>query len=373
MKKAFFLTAAFLFTMSFSFLSAENSFLSQAFKKSPLKDKADNRAVHQIQDSFNDVYNLYKDSIVYISTERTIKVNRFNPFMDDPMLREFFGYREKSPQVKKTRGLGTGFVLTSDGYICTNNHVVQNVDSVKVTIADKTYSAKIVGTDSFVDIALLKVDAGSIFKPVYMGDSNKVRVGDFVVAIGNPFGLDRTFTTGVVSGKGRKKLDGMDNVHIQTDASINPGNSGGPLINIDGEVIGVNRAIYSKSGGNIGIGFAIPINIALNSINELKKYGKVKRGYIGLVPSVLTDEYAKELGLKNKEGVIVGKLLKNGPAHKAGLEVGDVILEVDGTPVHSSSELISIVTKKKIGKTIKVLVYRDRERVNFWITVQERP
>jgi len=374
MKKAVFVTVFMVISLSFSFLSAENSFLSQAFKRSPLKDKSENRVIHQLQDAYHDVYELYKDSVVYISTERTVKAKNFNPFMDDPMLREFFGYKGKSsPSVRKARGLGTGFVITADGYICTNNHVVKNVDKVKVTIAGKTYDAKIIGSDSFVDIALLKVKQKARFKPVYIGNSDKVKVGDFVAAIGNPFGLDKTYTTGVVSGRGRKKLDGLNNIHIQTDASINPGNSGGPLINIDGEVIGVNRAIYSKSGGSIGIGFAIPINVALDSLKQLKKYGKVKRGYIGVGPVIMTKAYARQLGLKKPQGVLIGRVLRAGPAAKAGIEVGDVILKIDEKPVNSAVDLISVITKKKIGSTVKVLVYRDKQKTNFWVTITERP
>ncbi len=372
MKKAFVTTFFAAIVISFSFLSAENSFLSQAFKQSPLKNNPKNQAIHAMQDSFRNVYNLYKDSIVYISTERTIKVKNLDPF-DDPIVREFFGYRGKHPSTRKSKGLGTGFVLTSDGYICTNNHVVKNVDKVNVTISGKTYKAKIVGTDPRVDIALLKVEGKGRFKPVYLGNSSKLEVGDFVIAIGNPFGLDKTFTTGVVSARGRTKLDGFGNSHIQTDASINPGNSGGPLINIDGEVVGVNRAIYSRTGGNIGIGFAIPINVALNSLRQIKKYGKVRMAYIGVVPVVLTKEYAKELGFKKKRGVLIGRLVKNGPAQKAGLKVGDVILSVDGKSIRSPRDLILLISKMKIGKTAKFLVYRKGQKTNFWVTLGERP
>ena len=251
-----------------SYVMSNPSFLSEAEKISPLK-KNNKSSAHELQNTFHAIYNLYKDSVVFISTERTVNVRGFNPFVDDPIFREFFGMRD-APKTRKDTGLGTGFIITSDGYICTNSHVVQNVDSVTVTVSDKTFKAEIVGLDKVTDIALLKIQGKGNFKPVYFGNSDDVKVGDFVVAIGNPFGLDKTFTTGVVSATSRKQLDEMGNSHIQTDAAINQGNSGGPLINLDGEVIGVNRAIYSNAGGNIGIGFAIPVNSAKETIIKLK-------------------------------------------------------------------------------------------------------
>ena len=296
---------------------SDSSFISETERKSPLK-KNNKTAAYELQNAFHEIYNQYKDSVVFISTEKTVNAMGFNPFVDDPVFREFFGMKD-APKTRKARGLGTGFIISSDGYICTNWHVVQNVDTVTVTVSDKTFKAEVIGLDKVTDIALLKIQGQGNFKPVYFGNSEDVKVGDFVVAIGNPFGLDKTFTSGVVSGTGRKQLDETGNSHIQTDAAINQGNSGGPLINLDGEVIGVNRAIYSSAGGNIGIGFAIPINNARDTIIELKKYGKVKRGFIGIEMSPLTEEMAAKLGLKNNQGVLVMNAIKNAPAAKSGI------------------------------------------------------
>ena len=351
----------------------ESSFISETEKRSPLKKN--NRSIaHELQNTFHDIYNQYKDSVVFISTEKTVNVNMrgFNPFMDDPVFREFFGMKD-APKTRKDIGLGTGFIISSDGYICTNSHVVQNVDSITVTVSDKKYKAEIIGLDKVTDIALLKIQGKGHFKPVHFGNSEDVRVGDFVVAIGNPFGLDKTFTSGVVSGTGRKQLDEVGNSHIQTDAAINQGNSGGPLINLDGEVIGVNRAIYSSAGGNIGIGFAIPINSAKETIIELKKYGKVKRGFIGVGMSPLSEEMASKLGLKNNHGVVVVNIVKDGPAAKSGIQEGDVIIKVDDKPIADGIELTNIIGAKHIGTKVKITAWRNKAPMNFQVTIQERP
>lgn len=353
-------------------LMGESSFILETEKKSPLK-KSETSLIHELQNTYHDIYNQYKDSVVFISTEKTINVKGFNPFMDDPVFREFFGLKENAPKTRKARGLGTGFIISSDGYICTNYHVVRNVDTVTVSVADKSYEAEIIGSDMITDIALLKIKGKGQFKPVYFGNSEDVKVGDFVLAIGNPFGLDKTFTSGVVSGTGRRQLDEMGNSHIQTDAAINQGNSGGPLINLDGEVIGVNRAIYSSSGGNIGIGFAIPINAAKETLIELKKYGKVKRGYIGVGMSPLTEDIAKKIGLPNNRGVLVGNLVQDSPALRAGVKEGDVITMIDDKSVMNGMELIRKISTKKIGESVKLTLWRNRDIINVWVTVKERP
>ncbi len=348
-----------------------DSFLEDAEKPSPLKNSES--PAHVLQKTFRDIYDLYRDSVVFISTEKTVKTRYSNPFMDDPFFKRFFGEVPNREQTRKLKGLGTGFIISKDGYICTNYHVIENIDSVTVKVNDKEYSAKVVGSDPLIDIALLKISGNGNFKPVYMGNSDDVRIGDLAIAIGNPFGLDKTYTFGIISATGRQQLDDMGNSHIQTDASINQGNSGGPLINIDGEVIGVNRAIYSRSGGNIGIGFALPINMAKKTLVELKKYGKVKRGFIGVQISPLTDEFAKELGLKKAEGALIGSVLENGPAQKAGLKEKDVIIRINDKQIKNYQELIKKVSRTKIGKTLKVTVWRDKKKLNLWVTVKERP
>ncbi len=347
-----------------------NSFLNEVFAQSPLKDKHSNTKVYELQQAFHEVYELYKDSVVFISTEKTVRIQ--NPFYNDPFLRRFFNI-PNMPETQKQRGLGTGFVISSDGYICTNHHVVAGMDIVKVKINNKEYQAKIIGSDQFVDIALLKIDGVKDLKPVYFGDSDQVKVGDWAIAIGNPFGLDRTFTVGVISALARNDVDQMGNAHIQTDASINPGNSGGPLINIDGEVIGVNRMIYSQTGGNLGIGFAIPINTAKYVLEELKKHGRVKRGYMGVQIAPITDELANELKIKQKKGVVIVAIMENSPAAKSGLKIGDVIVEANEKEINTPEELIKIVNETQIGKGIRLKIIRGGNTLNVLVIIQERP
>ncbi|HPQ51711.1 MAG TPA: trypsin-like peptidase domain-containing protein [Spirochaetota bacterium] len=346
--------------------------------QSPLKGSPEAVKAWEIQKTFRKINELYHERVVSISTEQTVKLPQ-HPFFDDPFFNEFFGrsFRQNNSRqrVQKRRGLGTGFVISEDGYICTNHHVVKNVDKVTVKINEKIYNAKVIGSDERTDVALLKVDSSDTFKPVFLGNSDNVRVGDWAIAIGNPFGLDKTFTVGVVSATGRRDLDlmGGSQSHIQTDASINPGNSGGPLINIDGEVIGINRMIYSRSGGYMGIGFAIPINQATSILTQLKKYKKIKRGYIGVQIVPLTEDYAKQIGLQDDKGALVGAVVPDGPAEKGGVIVGDVILKADSTEINTYHDLVQVVERTEIGKALRLSVWRDRNKVNLFITVKERP
>ncbi|MDR3238225.1 MAG: trypsin-like peptidase domain-containing protein [Spirochaetia bacterium] len=351
---------------------AKSSFLDEANQPSPLKTKDDSTVIHEMQKAYQRIYEDYKDSVVFISTEKTVKMQQNNPFADDPFFKQFFG-NQQGPSTRKAHGLGTGFILSSDGYICTNYHVIADMDSVTVKVNDKEYKAKVIGSDKIIDIALIKIEGSGKFKPVHLGNSDELRVGDIVVAIGNPFGLDRTFTSGIVSATGRTAIDATGNSHIQTDASINQGNSGGPLINIDGEVIGVNRAILSENGGNVGIGFSIPINVVKTTLLQLKEFGKVKRGYIGVQISPLTEDFSKELGLANTEGALVGGIEENSPAEKGGARVRDVIIAVDDKPIKEYRELVDTVSKTEIGKTVKITLWRDKKKTNIWVTVKERP
>jgi Do/DeqQ family serine protease len=356
------------------YLNAKSSFLDEASEPSPIKTRDQNTAVHQMQRDFQQIYELYRDSVVFISTEKTVKVRYRSPFGDDPFFRQFFGESANgAPKTRKAYGLGTGCIISSDGYICTNYHVIAEMDTVTVKVNEKEYKAKVVGSDKIIDIALLKIEGSGKFKPVHLGNSDNLKVGDMVVAIGNPFGLDRTMTTGIVSATGRKTVDEMGNSHIQTDASINQGNSGGPLINIDGEVVGVNRAILSESGGNVGIGFSIPINIVKSTLLDLKEHGRVKRGYIGVQISPLTEEFAKELGLSDAQGALIGGIEQDGPADKGGLQVKDVIIALNDQKIKDYTELVGLVSKTAIGKTVKVTVWREKKKMNLWITVKERP
>lgn len=360
----------FIIPFSCSQKDKTSNFLFGNLEKSPLADQKETSRACEIQGTFTKIFDLYKDRVVFITTEQMVKV-RPHPFFDDPFMREFFG--RSQPQYQKRKGLGTGFILSEDGYICTNHHVIAQMDSIFVNIDSKTYKAVIVGSDERTDIALLKITADTKLKPVYFGDSDKVSVGDWAIAIGNPFGLDRTFTVGVISATARKDVDMMGGSHIQTDASINPGNSGGPLINIYGEVIGINRMIYSQSGGYMGIGFAIPINTARSILEQLKQHKKIKRGYIGVSIVQLTEEYARDLGLKSSEGAFIGEVISGGPAHRGGIKVGDVILKIDNSPVKDYSDLLTIVSAAPIGKTLRLTVWRNGKEIALNVTVAERP
>lgn len=363
---------AIAMALTSQFLSAA-SFLGETDHESPLKKQNQNSPVYELQKTFQKIYELYKNSVVFISTEKTVKARYQDPFRDDPFFREFFGKRPPAPDTQKQKGLGTGFIISENGYICTNHHVVANMDSVTVRINNKDYKATLVGSDQLTDIALLKITDSDKFTPVFLGNSDSVKVGDMAIAIGNPFGLDKTITTGVISATGRHMYNDMGISHIQTDASINPGNSGGPLINLDGEVIGVNRMIYSSTGGSLGIGFALPINTAKSTLAQLQKYGKVKRGYIGVQIAPLTQEFAKELGLQKPEGALVGAVEKGGPADQAGLAMRDVIISIQGSRIRDFSDLIGIVSRTEIGKPIRVTVWRDKKSIEISITVRERP
>ncbi len=342
---------------------------------SPVKNGADLARAQEVQSVFRKIYELYSERVVFISTEQTVKQPQ-HPFFSDPFFREFFGMPDKQEQrTQKRTGLGTGFVISEDGYICTNHHVVAGVDKVKVKIGATTYDAVVVGSDERTDVALIKIEPREKLKPVFLGNSDSVKVGDWAIAIGNPFGLDKTFTMGVVSATGRQNLGDMagSQAHIQTDASINPGNSGGPLINIDGEVIGINRMIYSQTGGSMGIGFAIPINTAMSVLEQLKVNKKIKRGFIGVQIVPMTDEYAGEVGLKSQEGALVGAVMQNGPADKAGMKVGDVIQGINGRKVKTYRDLVDEVEKTPTGKSVRVEVWREKSSMTLFVTVGERP
>jgi S1-C subfamily serine protease len=342
------------FTVSCQRVSLARSDMFGNNEESKKKKKIESSYVVELQSAFRQIYELYKASMVFITTEQMVRVR--NPFFADPWMMEYYGYS----RLEKRTGLGTGFILTSDGYICTNFHVVDGVDKIFVKIEDDEYQAQVIGLDKITDLALLKINTDKILKPVYLGDSDKVNVGDWSIAIGNPFGLDKTFTVGVISAIGRSDVDLLGTSHFQTDASINPGNSGGPLINISGEVIGINRMIYSKSGGHMGIGFAIPINSARTVLGELQKNGEVRRGYLGLSTIKLTEKNASELGIKTSTGYLINELMPDAPAAKGGLKVGDVILEVNGSPIKSNREFQIIINNSKIGqKIIQALHFLD--------------
>jgi serine protease Do len=276
-------------------------------------------------------------------------------------------------QTPKQRGLGSGVIVTKDGYILTNNHVVENADEVTVTLNDeRKFNAKVVGTDPKSDIAVLKIKADNLpFLP--LANSEKIEVGDLVLAVGNPFGLSQTVTMGMVSATGRATM-GMDyEDFIQTDAAINPGNSGGALVDVDGRLIGINTAILSRSGGNQGIGFAIPVNLARNVMENLIQNGRVIRGYMGVAIQDLTPSLAKEFKAKETAGALISEVTPKSPAEKAGLKSGDVIVAFNGTPVHDSRKLKLAVASTAPGTKVPVKILRDGKSETLILTLKELP
>jgi len=319
---------------------------------------------------------------VNISTTKIIKKRR-RPFQhpsrgDDPF-RDFFGddffdrFFGQAPQRDyKLRSLGSGFIVDEEGYIITNNHVIEGADVIKVRLSDKKeYDAKIIGRDVKTDIALIKIDPPEGLTVAQLGDSDELRVGEWVMAIGNPFGLDQTVTVGVVSAKWRKLGRGPYEDFIQTDAAINQGNSGGPLFNTHGEVVGVNSAIFSTSGGNIGIGFAIPINLAKNVVEQIKEKGRVVRGWLGVIVQTVTPELADSFGLDQKKGALVAGVEENSPAGRAGIKKGDIIVTFDGKPIKEMSDLPLTVAQTPVGENVEVKILRNGKTLSKKVEIGE--
>ena len=295
------------------------------------------------------------------------------------LLRRFFGDQSQGRMPRRNSGMprqegvGSGVIATKDGYILTNNHVVDGADEVKVALQDgREFTAKVIGRDPKSDVAVIKIDATDL-PAVPMADSDKVEVGDVVLAIGNPFGIGQTVTTGIVSAKGRGNM-GLDyEDFIQTDAAINPGNSGGALVDADGRLIGINTAILSRSGGNQGIGFAIPVNLARDVMGSLIKDGQVTRGYLGVMIQDLTPALAKEFKLKDTTGALIGDVTPKGPADKAGLKSGDLLVEFNGKTVTDSRHLKLEVARTQPGETVPVKILRDGTSKTLEVTVKTLP
>lgn len=298
------------------------------------------------------------------------------PF-DDPLFRRFFGdeffRRFDQPKERKERGLGSGAIVDPNGLIITNNHVVGKADEIRVTLSDKReFKAKLIGTDPKTDVAVVKIDASGL-PTVNWADSDKLEVGEFVLAVGNPFGLTQTVTLGIVSALGRAAGIAEYEDFIQTDAAINPGNSGGPLVNVRGELVGINTAIFSQSGGNMGIGFAVPSNMALSIMNQLVQTGKVVRGWLGVSIQELTPELASQFGITETKGVLVSDVMDDSPAKKAGFERADVIVEYDGKPMDSPTHLRNAVAQTPVGKKVTIKFIRDKKPKTVDLAIAEQP
>ncbi|MFC3674381.1 DegQ family serine endoprotease [Ferrovibrio xuzhouensis] len=333
---------------------------------------------------FADLAEKLLPAVVNISTTQTVKGGQLpegmpqfppgSPF--EEFFKDFFERQQREGGGKgpprQISSLGSGFIVDARGYVVTNNHVIADADQVRVILHDNTeLEAKIVGRDPEVDIAILKVEPKKPLTAVQWGDSDKLRVGEWTLAIGNPFGLGGTVTAGIVSARGRDINAGRYDDFIQTDASINKGNSGGPLFNKAGDVIGINTAIFSQSGGSIGIGFAVPANLARPVVQQLIEYGRTRRGWLGVQIQSVTDEMVDALGLKQARGALVAKVIPGGPAEKAGIESGDVIVAIDGKPVDTTNALTRAVAESAVGRTISVDLIRKGKTRSVKATLGE--
>ena len=300
----------------------------------------------------------------------TSKAARRNPNSNDPWFRFFFGEQGSEPQA----GLGSGVIVSASGYILTNNHVVEGADEIEVVLNDsRTGRAKVIGTDPDTDLAILKIELDKL-PVIVLGNSDSAQVGDQVLAIGNPFGVGQTVTSGIVSALGRNQL-GINTFEnfIQTDAAINPGNSGGALVDTNGNLLGINTAIYSQSGGSMGIGFAIPVSTAKQVLEGIVKDGQITRGWIGVEPSDLSPELAETFDVKTRQGVIITGVLQNGPAAQAGIRPGDVILKIAGKPVTDVTQLLSQVASLKPGSPARFFIERKNQPLEMDVTPGVRP
>ncbi len=351
--------------------------------KTPLKLKGDpeiHELMKHISHVFEEASSKVSSSVVSIFAEKVVKAAQ--PYgMPDDALRDFFGEEflkrfgiPPQRQEKRTvRSVGSGVIVTEDGYILTNNHVVAQAEKLSVmTGKKKTYEATVIGTDPQTDVAVIKIKARNL-PSAFLGNSDEVKVGQWVIAIGNPFHLMHTVTAGIVSAKGRSSVGLADyEDFIQTDASINPGNSGGALVDLHGHVIGINTAITSPSGGNIGIGFAIPINMAKQVMDELVSKGEVIRGYIGLYPQDIDENLAKALKMEGTQGVLVADVARNGPADRSGIKRGDVIIELNKKKVEESTQLRNLVATIEPETPIKVILLRNRKQMEVTVTLGQR-
>ncbi|OGW31234.1 MAG: hypothetical protein A2X59_00855 [Nitrospirae bacterium GWC2_42_7] len=332
------------------------------------------KQIIQASRAFSEIASSVSPSVVNISTTKVVRRDS-EPFLDDPLFELFNPFRNfKMPKKWKEQSLGSGVVVSADGYIVTNNHVVEQADEIRVTLFDKrSFKAKLIGADSKTDVAIVKIDADNL-SAMNWGDSDKLQVGEFVLAIGNPYGLNHTVTMGIISAVGRANVGIADyEDFIQTDAAINPGNSGGPLVDIKGELIGINTAIFSRSGGYQGIGFAVPSNMARLVMDQLVQKGKITRGWLGVTIQELTPELSQKFGIRNSKGALVGDIATGSPAEKAGIKRGDIILEFNGKNVQDVGNLRNMVAQSKVGAEVPVLILRGKKEYALKVIIAELP
>ncbi|MDY7546597.1 Do family serine endopeptidase [Glaciimonas sp. CA11.2] len=323
------------------------------------------------QNSYRDASKLAMPSVVNIFTTKEAKASP-NPLLQDPLFKKYFG--DRSEPEEKQSSLGSGVIVSSQGYILTNNHVVEAADEIEVGLADgRTATAKVVGSDPDTDLAVIKIDLPNL-PAITLGHIDEASVGDVVLAIGNPFGVGQTVTMGIISALGRSHLgiNAFENF-IQTDAAINPGNSGGALVDTNGNLLGINTAIYSRTGGSLGIGFAIPVSTAKTVMESIINTGSVVRGYIGVEPQDITPELAESFGLAQKKGAIIAGVLKNGPADKAGIKPGDILVAINETPIADTTDLLNVVAKFAPGTKVKMEVIRKTKKMAIDLLIGKRP
>lgn len=380
MKKKRLLIVAVLFTLfgliMGATLSSHLHMHANSYAADPAISKEAIEMLSKTNQAITEVAATAKPSVVNIASTKTLKHSgAMSPFFHDPFFKKFFGdnfgFSEK-PRKYKQSGLGSGVVVRKDGFILTNNHVIRGADEIKVTLHDKReFKGKVIGTDQKTDLAVIKVEADDL-PEIRLGDSDELKVGETVLAIGNPFGLNATVTSGIVSAKGRANVGIADyEDFIQTDAPINPGNSGGALVNIRGELIGINTAIFSTTGGYQGIGFAIPSNMAKVVMENLIEKGKVVRGWLGVTIQTLTPELAEQFNLEDTKGVLVGDVSDGGPAEKAGIQRGDVIVEYDGEQVDDVTTLRNMVANTPPDGKVAVKLIRDGNTKSVNVRVSE--
>ncbi len=315
-------------------------------------------------------------SVVNIFTSKKAPDNPHQKYLDDPAFRQFFGDQLDDPdaQAQPENSLGSGVIVSEQGLILTNNHVVASADEIEIALADgRKMSAKVVGTDPDTDLALIKIEADNL-PAITFASSDKLNVGDVVLAIGNPFGVGQTVTQGIISALGRNHLgiNAFENF-IQTDASINPGNSGGALIDTDGSLVGINSAIYSRSGGSMGIGFAIPATLARQVMDQIASQGNVTRGWIGIEAQDITPELAESFKLQVAEGALIAGVLKNSPAEKAGLRAGDILLTIDSKPITDTSNMLNLIAALTPNQKATFKIARAEQRLNILVLIGKRP
>lgn len=359
-------------------ISSFYNFQPHSFAESPKISEDSVNFLTKTGQAMAEVTAAVKPAIVNISTTRTVKVSGgMDPFGDDPFFRRFFGERfgnQRQPKEHRSAGLGSGVIVSPDGYIITNYHVVKDADEIKVLLSDKReFKGRVIGSDPKTEISVVKIDSAGL-PTIPWGDSGKLQVGEVVLAVGNPYGLNQTVTMGIVSALGRANVGIADyEDFIQTDAAINPGNSGGAMVNVRGELVGINTAIFSTSGGYQGIGFAIPSNMVKSVMGSLIREGKVIRGWLGVSIQTMTPDLAKQFNLKEEKGALVGDVVENSPAEKAGITRGDVIISYNGTRINEPNELRNIVANTLPGEKRNIKVVRENKEMTIPVVIGELP